>query len=152
MGSICNSEFEHMHCKHRELEKPFVFQMRNGYWFRIDRATLIYPQTLLRQLHEQGRAEMKFCVRDDEELLGADDDGREQWELVLFPMYRKGAEIAHGSIVGHQDSILNGNLTVENWRAISPSSNYCDPEYREIQDPLTKFVGEYVQGFLDRQK
>lgn len=146
MGMHYGPETGYAECSDFVLERPFEYLMSDGVFFRIDHVTTIYPRTLHRQLSEQKRVEVKFCVRDDEELDGT--DSTEQWELVFFPMYRKGEEIIHDTIVPHDDSVVNGNLVIENGKVVNCSSNYHSLGYEEMQDPVVEFAKKHIECLL----
>jgi hypothetical protein len=146
MGIYCTAEHERVPYSHTETNRPLVLRLSNGCVFRIDKVSIIHHKTLLQQLREQGKVEVKFCVRDDEELPGTATT--EQWELVFFPMYRNGEEIAHGTIVEYADSAVNGNLVIENEEVVSYSSNHHALGYKEVQNPVINYAKEFVEGKL----
>lgn len=134
-------------CFNKQIREPFVIEMENGCFFRIDNASVVFHNAMVWQLSHQNSVEIKFCLKDDEEFPGTDNI--EQWELVFFPMYTKnGEEVSHGSIVPYEDSIVNGNIVVENKVVTSFSSNHIDPDYRELQDEITIFAKDFLEIVL----
>ncbi len=129
------------------LKESFEFKMEDGNTFRINKVQIVYRKTLKRQIEDGGRVEIKFCLRDDEDAEGT--EGVENWEMIVFPMYRNNREIAHGSMVSHFDSAVNGNLIVENGMVIDSSSNHCLAGYDELQDPVTEFAKSYLDCLLE---
>ncbi len=127
--------------------RPFVYQMENGYKFRINRVVFQHKQEVLDQLRN-GTAELKYCVRDDEETNGKEDS--EQWELVLFPQYYDGREIPHSTVVDHSDSAVNGNIIVQKGIVVYCASNHVLACYDEVQNPVADYVDQYIQHLLEK--
>lgn len=133
-----------------ELKEPFVFPMKDGITLRIDRVAIAYRKHFHQQLETQNKVELKFCLRDDEEILGAPNI--EQYEIVFFPMYVKGAEVAHGAVVDYDTSVVNGNMTIQGHEVVDSSSNHCLRGYEEVQNPVVEFAENYIQKKLDRYR
>lgn len=121
----------------------FECQLENDIRFKINKVLFVYKRTLREQLLCDPKVEIKFCLRDDEETIESSD--AENWEMIIFPAYRKGREIPHGTMVSHFDSCVNGNITVTNGVIISDwSSNHVLPGYEDIQDKITEFAKHCV--------
>ena len=134
---------------HHEVQNPLSIKMKNGFFFRVDNVSLAYHKTLLRQLAQDNRVELKFCTKDDEDTPSAKNI--EQWEIVFFPMFLKDKEeVVHGVIVDYEDSAVNGNLVIENGKVTSASSNHCLLGYDEVQNAVVEYAKDYIQEKLDR--
>lgn len=126
----------------------FEFELKDGIHFKVNRVHLVYRKTILKQLAEQREVKFKFCLRDDYDAQEEDDD-TENWEMVIFPMYRKDEEIQHDTMVRQVDSAVNGNVYVEDGKVYYWASNYCLPEYEEIQDEVVNYAKKYIECFLE---
>ncbi|HWA51611.1 MAG TPA: hypothetical protein VG895_00975 [Patescibacteria group bacterium] len=130
---------------------------RDGTTLKIDRCMLSdengYDKTLIRQLERNSYVQVKFCVQIDEESDIDPDESIEKWEVVFFPMFdRHGDEVRHGSVVDFEDSIINGNLIVENGFVTDMSSNHLDPEYATFQIPILYFSKVWLQNYINEIK
>lgn len=142
-----HSEREAVWCDDHKPAEPMVFQMSNGYFFRIDSGAIAHAKTLHEQLKSDGRVEIKFCVRDD---YYVEPKGmNEQWEIVFFPMYAGDREITHGEIVSSEDSAVNGNLVIEGRHVTNATTNHVLMDYEEVEKPVLDFAVKVVENYLN---
>ena len=128
---------------------PFVYRFKNGVEFRIDNIGVIDHKWLVEQ-NLEGEIQIKFCITEDEDYQDSDVEDVEHFKVILFPWYTKtGEENVHGEIIPYEDSILNGNITIEKGKVTDLTTNHNDRDYRILENQLLEYVSDYILDHLN---